>query len=187
MPTTFVKKMADKHGLSTDEAEKKWDEAKKKASDEGHDEDYGYVTQIFKNMMGQKADAYDPVLPRGMQPNAAIARLKEVATLANQAQAKRFLQGIGLQPTSLGQVDDNYISYRVKDAGESKTVNILNNALGVSGTKRTKDFGPPIRRVTKTIQWVWEVPTKGVIVYYPSTSKVAFMNRIEDNKEGHVE
>lgn len=153
---------------------------------------------------GEEADAYDPVLPVGMQPNAAVSRLRDlarhfatspnytvegalarlsvVAAMANQAQAKRFLQGIGLIPTAVGQVDNNYISYRIKDPGESKTANIITNALGQAGTKRTKDFGPPIHKITKTLEWVWEVPGKGAIVYYPEIHKVAFMNKLEYNK-----
>lgn len=51
MPTGYVKKLAKKHGVSTSTAEKHWSMAKAAAKKEGHAEDFGYVTSIFKNMM----------------------------------------------------------------------------------------------------------------------------------------
>ena len=51
MPTGYVKKLAKKHGVSTATAEKHWEMAKAAAAKEGHGEDYGYVTAIYKNMM----------------------------------------------------------------------------------------------------------------------------------------
>ena len=51
MPTAYVKKLANKHGVSTSTAEKHWKMAKAAAKKEGHGENYGYVTSIFKNMM----------------------------------------------------------------------------------------------------------------------------------------
>lgn len=54
MPTGYVRKLAKKHGVSTSTAEKHWSMAKAAAKKEGHDEDYGYVTSIFKNMMHEK-------------------------------------------------------------------------------------------------------------------------------------
>ena len=51
MPTSYVRKLAKKHGVSTSTAEKHWAMAKAAAKKEGHEEDYGYVTSIFKNMM----------------------------------------------------------------------------------------------------------------------------------------
>lgn len=54
MPTEYVKKLAKEHNMSLEEAEKKWEEAKKKASEEGTSHDYyAYVTTIFKSMMGE--------------------------------------------------------------------------------------------------------------------------------------
>ncbi len=54
MPTEYVKKLAKEHGMSVEAAEKKWDEAKKKASEEGTSHEYyAYVTTIFKSMMGE--------------------------------------------------------------------------------------------------------------------------------------
>jgi hypothetical protein len=55
MPTTYVKKLASKHGVSTRKAEQKWAEAKKAAAKEGEGENYAYVTSIFKKMMHEAA------------------------------------------------------------------------------------------------------------------------------------
>lgn len=113
----------------------------------------------------------------------AMARLSEVlGSMANQAQAKRFLQNVGLHPTGIGKNEENYISYRIApDHDEDDVVNLINGALGYPGVKASRDYGPPIKRITKTLRWVWEVPRKGCIVFYPHTMKVAFMNSVEDD------
>lgn len=112
-----------------------------------------------------------------------MARLFEVlGAMANQAQAKRFLQNIGLHPTKVATVEDNYVSFSLaRDTKEQDVVNCMSEALGRTGKKAAKDYGPPIHRITKTLRWVWEVPGKGVIVFYPHSYKIAFMNRIEDD------
>ncbi len=51
MPTGYVKKLSKKHGVSTSTGEKHWSMAKAAAKKQGHGEDYGYITSIFKNMM----------------------------------------------------------------------------------------------------------------------------------------
>lgn len=53
MPTAYVKKIAKKHNMSVSKAENKWEEAKEKAEEQDHKEDYGYITSIFKSMMGE--------------------------------------------------------------------------------------------------------------------------------------
>jgi hypothetical protein len=57
MPTGYVKKLAKKHKMSVGAAEKKWDRAKAAAKKEGHEEDYDYITGVFKNMMGESGAA----------------------------------------------------------------------------------------------------------------------------------
>lgn len=54
MPTPFVAKLAKKHGMSIKDAEGKWDSAKKAAEKQGQGENYAYITDVFKNMMGEK-------------------------------------------------------------------------------------------------------------------------------------
>lgn len=39
-----------------------WEKAKKQASEEGHSDDYGYVTEIYKEMHGRIGKALDPIL-----------------------------------------------------------------------------------------------------------------------------
>ena len=59
MPTGYVKKLAEEHGMSLEEAEEKWKEAMKRAKDHGHVDDYfAYVTAIFKSMMGEPKDRH---------------------------------------------------------------------------------------------------------------------------------
>jgi uncharacterized protein YdbL (DUF1318 family) len=213
MPVPYVKKLAEKHGMSVDKAEEHWSKAKQRAADEGKSEDYAYITGIFKRMMGEKAgaesdaaerlywefdarkkgygpwktrpqserDAFKQIL-RGVGVTASQRANVVLAAIANQAQAKRFLIDIGLHPTKIGQSDDNYVSWSIaKDSEEQDVVNKISEALGRSGKKVAKDYGPPIKRITKTIRWLWEVPGKGVMVFYPHSYKVGFMNKIEDD------
>lgn len=57
MPITYVKKLAKKHGMSTDMAEKHWETAKKQAAKQGREENYAYVTSIFKSMLGENEES----------------------------------------------------------------------------------------------------------------------------------
>ncbi len=54
MPTSLMKKVANKCDMSLSDVEDKWQKAKKEAEDQGHKDDWGYVTSIFKNMVGEK-------------------------------------------------------------------------------------------------------------------------------------
>ncbi len=57
MPTGFVKKLADKHGMSIGEAEKKWEEAKEAVDKSKYTDDnayYAVVTTVFKKMMHER-------------------------------------------------------------------------------------------------------------------------------------
>jgi hypothetical protein len=58
MPTPYVKKEAEKHDETTQQAESKWEEAKKKARAEYGEQDnpefWAEVMSIFKEMMGEK-------------------------------------------------------------------------------------------------------------------------------------
>ncbi len=54
MPTPYVEKLAKKHNMSIGDAETKWSEAKKLAEKEDQGNNYAYITQIFKNLMGEK-------------------------------------------------------------------------------------------------------------------------------------
>lgn len=54
MPTSVVDKVSKKCNMSKDEAEEKWNEAKKKAEEVGHTEDWPYVMEIFKHTVGKE-------------------------------------------------------------------------------------------------------------------------------------
>lgn len=60
MPQAYVSKLAKKHGISTATAEKHWSKAKAAAKREGKEDNYAYITSIFKNMMHESA--YTPTL-----------------------------------------------------------------------------------------------------------------------------
>lgn len=55
MPTSYVKQLAKKHGVSTGKSEAEWARAKKQAAKEGKGENFAYVTAIYKKIMGESA------------------------------------------------------------------------------------------------------------------------------------
>jgi len=112
---------------------------------------------------------------------ATTQGLKEVrAAIANQAQAKRFLQTIGLHPTSVSRNEDDYVSFNLaRDVREDEIVTMIGNAVSRAPVKRVKDFGPAGHKITKTLEWMWTISGKGVIVFYPALMRVGFANRPE--------
>jgi len=62
MPTAYIKKLAKKGFGSVKELEKKWEKAKKIASEEGHKDDYAYIMGIFKRMLGIKSESVDETI-----------------------------------------------------------------------------------------------------------------------------
>lgn len=62
MPQAFVKKIASKHHVSISTAEKKWEKAKKLAKDQGQENNYAYITGIFKHLMGENVNDEQIVL-----------------------------------------------------------------------------------------------------------------------------
>jgi len=53
MPADTVKKVANTCDMSVSQVEDKWKKAKEKAESQGHTEDWGYITSIFKNMLSK--------------------------------------------------------------------------------------------------------------------------------------
>lgn len=53
MPVPYVRKVAKKHHKSVGATEERWAKAKRVAAEQGHGGDYGYVTGIFKKMVGE--------------------------------------------------------------------------------------------------------------------------------------
>jgi hypothetical protein len=53
VPQAYVNKLAKKHGMGVSTAERRWNRAKSVAKSEGRDEDYAYITGIFKKMMNE--------------------------------------------------------------------------------------------------------------------------------------
>lgn len=53
MPTSYIKKTAKKHRMSTGKAEKKWNKAKSIAKKQGQADNYALITGIYKKMIGE--------------------------------------------------------------------------------------------------------------------------------------
>lgn len=54
MPTPYIRKLSKQGKGSIPTLEKKWDKAKDAAEKQGMGDKYGYITNIFKNMVGAK-------------------------------------------------------------------------------------------------------------------------------------
>ena len=50
MPAAYVKSIAKEKHKDVRTIEAKWDEAKKRAAEQGHRGNWAYITAIFKNM-----------------------------------------------------------------------------------------------------------------------------------------
>jgi hypothetical protein len=61
MPTPALKSFADQSGKSMSEVERLWDEAKKAAAEQGHKEDYDYITGIVKKMLSIESVSFEQV------------------------------------------------------------------------------------------------------------------------------
>ena len=68
MPTPYIKKLAKEGHGSVQHLEKKWDEAKGKAAEQGHAEDYALVTTIFQSMVGANLEAKARLLATAENP-----------------------------------------------------------------------------------------------------------------------
>lgn len=53
MPTSYIKKTAKKHHISTSKAEVKWNKAKAIAKKQGQADNYALITGIYKKMIGE--------------------------------------------------------------------------------------------------------------------------------------
>lgn len=53
MPTSYIKKTAKKHHITTGKAEKKWNKAKAIAKKQGQADNYALITGIYKKMIGE--------------------------------------------------------------------------------------------------------------------------------------
>ena len=71
MPTSFLKKTADKHHISIQSAEKKWAEATLKAEAQGQKDNYAYITKIFTSMLGETASLVTDE-PKSVEQNIVL-------------------------------------------------------------------------------------------------------------------
>lgn len=53
MPTSYIKKTAKKHHISTKKAESKWSKAKSIAKKQGQADNFALITGIYKKMIGE--------------------------------------------------------------------------------------------------------------------------------------
>jgi hypothetical protein len=54
MPVPVIKKEAEKHHISDEESSSKWREAKNIAKKEGKSNDFAYIMDIYKHLLGEK-------------------------------------------------------------------------------------------------------------------------------------
>lgn len=54
MPVNYIKKLSSEGKGSISDLEKKWDKAKELAKESGKEDNFGYITGIFKKMIGEE-------------------------------------------------------------------------------------------------------------------------------------
>ena len=54
MPNAYIKKLSKEKNIPIEDLEKKFKKAKTLAAEQGHKEDYDYITGIFKKMIGEQ-------------------------------------------------------------------------------------------------------------------------------------
>lgn len=57
MPTAYIRHLSSQGKGSIPELENKWDRAKALAEEQGHKDNYAYITKIFQNLAGVEVDA----------------------------------------------------------------------------------------------------------------------------------
>lgn len=103
---------------------------------------------------------------------------KEVSAFADIGMVKTFLLAIGITPKTIAKDEEDYVSVQLKpDMGESEIVKLLTTHLKAAAKRVGKNMGPQWAQKNLTIQWMWDVPGKGQVVYYPSTNKIGFSNQ----------
>ena len=53
MPSSLVKRVTEVSDMSKSEVEELWEKAKKRAEDQGHEEEWDYIVGIFKQSLGK--------------------------------------------------------------------------------------------------------------------------------------
>lgn len=113
MPSAYVKKLAEKHRMSIDKAEQKWEDAKKAAAKQGQADNYAYITSIFQNMMGETSMVLSRILSRLKETAVAAPSFEQqIKNYNGSEQSKAFAMRFckEFEPTleKLGFVYDRY-------------------------------------------------------------------------------
>jgi hypothetical protein len=64
MPVPFLQKIAKDTGKSLADLEKEWEEAKKKAAEQGDADNFALITTIFKSAIGLKDSRLEKVIEK---------------------------------------------------------------------------------------------------------------------------
>lgn len=94
MPTSYIRKLSKQGKGSVAELERKWDAAKAQASKQGQSDNYGYITQIFKRMVGVELNAAARLMARPSTYEAeATITIKGNADVVARVKALLFTMG----------------------------------------------------------------------------------------------
>jgi hypothetical protein len=159
----LAKRMSDK--TQKDKQDKENEKTRTEASTCEHCGEQAAVV-VFSDDTWHRSDC--PVRHR-FEVNSAFADIRMV---------RGFLNMLGFIQKHITRDDEDYVVVEVvKDKGEKEVVNILTNALQSKPQRLGKEYGPLAFRINKTVQWAWDVPGKGQVVFFPPTSKIAFRNK----------
>lgn len=116
MPTAYVRTLAEKGKGTVQELEHKWDRAVDLAADQGHAEDYAYITGIFNRMIGKK------------KKSAAVQELVNYDTTGRMGMsAQRFPGHGGLLYGGLSRLSSD----QGEKGGSSQSPNFMDGSLNM--------------------------------------------------------
>lgn len=120
MPANVVKSVSRKCDMSMDEVEKKWDEAKEAAADEGHKEEFDYIMSIFKNMVGKEC-----MKKMGWtnESNSVVEKIEKYLNEAKKAKVKYEISP-AMDIVGVGFDTNGNWSYWLEVAGKNRAVKV---------------------------------------------------------------
>ena len=121
MPSALVKKLADKHDMSVEKAEKYWDKAKEKAAEQGHEEEFDYITAIFKKMMGESLTFHEAQIMEVAFQSTPFLSTKEKVWLTKRLNNKRLNAAVA-----------QYVAFRKQGVTSGNAIHKAGSMFGFS-------------------------------------------------------
>lgn len=150
MPAPYIKKLSDKYDIPITELEKLWDEAKELAKDQDHENDWDYITTIFKKLFNGKYDKNESLQESTLKQWIIVGGIAML--LYNYlAKSKILMKKVGV---------------KYGDIVQRKYKNTFGKNVEEEGLLIKKDGGPMVLiksqpGITRFVRWTEEWKKKG--------------------------